>query len=247
MKLKGKAKKHYYNMLSIIFATLALSLSLLNNFVGIPTGFGMVVDLSAVPIFLSLFLISYKHAVKTLSLFTLALIFLSPSGFIGAIMKFTATIPLIFIPYIFSYRTKNAVFLMVILLLMLIISFGIFSHVYIINELISSIFLFAFSSFLVIFIDKKKFLHSNYSYFSFFIAVVVRGIIMVVTNIYFAGPLFFKLSPNEIISFVESIGIPFIGKTSIFYVIFFWNAVQSIIEVFVAYVVATSKVIKKHL
>ncbi len=246
MKLKGKAKSHYHEILSVVFASLALILSLSNELIGIPTGFGMTVDLSAVPVFLSLFLISYKHSIKTLGIFTFALVFLAPTGFIGGIMKFTATLPLILIPYIFQKLDKQSIILLLLITVMLIFSFAILSNLFIVNEFFSSLLLILFSFSFMFSIKEVKFKISLPVVFSFILAIFVRGIVMTVTNIYFAGPLFFKIPSSQLISFVESVGIPFIGKTSIFFVIFFWNLIQSLVDVGVAYIIASNPVLAKH-
>jgi hypothetical protein len=58
------------------------------------------------------------------------------------------------------------------------------------------------------------------------LAVTVRGIAMVISNYYFAGPLFFNISPADLMNSVP------------WYLIFLWNAFQGFIEVALAWTLA---------
>lgn len=62
--------------------------------IGVPTAWGMWVDIVAVPILLALFLFDLKHSLAVAVLIALILTIAAPSGFIGAIMKFVATLPM---------------------------------------------------------------------------------------------------------------------------------------------------------
>ena len=62
--------------------------------IGIPTAWGMWIDIVAVPILLALFLFDLKHSLAVAVLIALVITLAAPSGFIGAIMKFVATLPM---------------------------------------------------------------------------------------------------------------------------------------------------------
>jgi len=93
MHLHGKAKDTYKLVASLLLAACGFLLQLVNGIVGIQTGFGMVVDFVAVPAYIALFAFGLRYSLLTLVFISLFIFFSSPTGFIGALMKFTATLP----------------------------------------------------------------------------------------------------------------------------------------------------------
>jgi riboflavin transporter FmnP len=66
-------------------------------------------------------------------------------------------------------------------------------------------------------------------------SIFIRGITMVIANYYYAGPIFFRISTEELM------------KIAPWYLIFGWNAFQGIIEVATAWVIAFKfKFIEKY-
>ena len=228
--LKGKASHYFDEIIVLSLAALGIALSLLNNVIGIPTGFGMTVDLSAVPVFIALFMLSYRHAAETLGVMCLGLAFLSPAGIIGAGMKFFATLPLIAIPYAIDVKSLKGWITLILITVAFLIALYTFSLAHI-NNLSTPLLLLLvlFSYFLI---EKKPFTPSASSILAFLVAILVRGIIMAAANLYLAIPLFFKLSPSQVASFIESHSI--IGGSAIF-IIVAWNAIQSVVELSIAY------------
>ena len=69
--------------------------------------------------------------------------------------------------------------------------------------------------------------------------IIIRGAAMVVSNFYFAGPLYFKISPEQFVSFVNSSDLLFFGKGMAWYAaIFAFNAIQAAIEIAIAWLIA---------
>jgi len=75
------------------------------------------------------------------------------------------------------------------------------------------------------------------------VALVVRALVTVVFNFYFALPVFFNMSPNDIIQFFNfsqsfvglSLGLvgfgAFVGEVA------FWNTAQGVIDIYAAYMI----------
>lgn len=84
-----------------LLAALAAVLQISNGIIGIPVPFGMTVDLAAVPVLLALFLFGFESAAYVLILLTLIITLTAPTGWIGASMKLTATIPMIAVPALY--------------------------------------------------------------------------------------------------------------------------------------------------
>jgi riboflavin transporter FmnP len=58
------------------------------------------------------------------------------------------------------------------------------------------------------------------------LGIIVRGIAMVIANYYFAGPLFFQISPSDFM-----VAVPW-------YILFLWNAFQGVVEMALAWTLA---------
>ena len=78
------------------------------------------------------------------------------------------------------------------------------------------------------------------------LAVLVRGVVCVLFNLYFAIPVFFGMTPKEVIQFftnprfqsflARSLGL--IGFTAYFAEVVFWNTVQGVIDLYVSLALA---------
>jgi len=78
------------------------------------------------------------------------------------------------------------------------------------------------------------------------LAVLVRGVVCVLFNLYFAIPVFFGMTPKEVIQFftnpkfqsflARSLGL--IGFTAYFAEVVFWNTVQGMIDLYVSLALA---------
>jgi riboflavin transporter FmnP len=90
-------------MLSCVAAILQIS----NGVIGIPTPFGMTVDLVGVPILLCFLLFGLDAAMYAALLTTLIITLIAPTSWIGAIMKFTATVPMFLVPAFYLLSVKK--------------------------------------------------------------------------------------------------------------------------------------------
>ena len=256
-------------MLSCVAAILQVS----NGVIGIPSGFGMTVDLVGVPILLGFLLFGLDAAMYIALLTTLIITRVAPTSWIGAIMKFTATVPMFLVPsfYLLSVKKSfdlgkiliNVFFALFISMMLFILSINAnfvgqsvvtpsSSTLYTVPRIgflnftetrvtfsdlllgllpVATIVIF---SLIVLHFWGKYSKDTNPLIFSSadaiflvaLLAVIVRGIAMVISNYYFAGPLFFNISPAEFMS-----AIPW-------YIIFIWNAFQGLIEVALAWTLA---------
>lgn len=223
--------KYYKITVSIMLGVLGIVLSAFNNILGIPTGFGMTVDLAGVPILIASFVFGAKYGIYALNVLFLGILFTSPAGFIGGIMKFIATAPLIFVPYFMNKSTLKGLVLTFFILTAL---FSLSAFMFTFNQFLG-VLIFLFSIIFISFSLGDK--NVNTSIFAFLLSVGVRCLVTIIANIYFAGPLFFKMQPEELIKFIESIGLPF-AKTTIYIIISFWNIIQSFIEWRIAYYIS---------
>ncbi len=256
-------------MLSCVAAILQVS----NGVIGVPSGFGMTVDLVGVPILLGFLLFGLDAAMYTALLTALIITLVAPTSWIGAIMKFTATVPMFLVPafYLLSIKKNfdlgklliNVFFALFISMMLFILSINtnlaaqpyvppssdIMYTVPSVNYLnntqtnvrasdlllgllpIATITVF---SLLVLHFwgryskDVSPLIFSNADAMLIVtsLSVIVRGIAMIISNYYFAGPLFFRISPSDFMNEVP------------WYLIFLWNAFQGFMEVAVAWTLA---------
>ena len=256
-------------MLSCMAALLQIS----NSVIGIPTGFGMTVDLVGVPIILGFLLFGLDAALYISILTALVITLAAPTSWIGAIMKFTATVPMFLVPAFYMLSMKknfdlgklliNVFFALFISLMLFILSISanlagkayvpsITSTVYTVPRLdylsfkemsvsasdlllgllpIAAIVLF---SFILLHFwgryskDTTPLIFSSAEAMAvvMIVSILVRGIAMIVSNYFFAGPLFFGISPEV---FMEKVP---------WYLIFGWNVFQGAVEVILAWTLA---------
>jgi hypothetical protein len=193
-------------------------------------------------------------------LLALFITFFSNSGFIGAVMKISATLPMFVIPALFVLATKKkhdygkmaALLLFGILATLAVFAAAGYAGVYM-KEVskeaagIATIVVLVIVSVGLLWIwrafgEKDGALAMRNPLnagLALALAVTVRGAAMIVANVYFAGPLFFKISPAQLVQMIESVPFPLIGNGVPFYfVVFFWNAVQAVAEFAIAWVIA---------
>ena len=256
-------------MLSCVAAILQVS----NGVIGIPTNFGMTVDLVGVPILLCFLLFGLDAAMYTALLTTLIITLVAPTSWIGAVMKFTATVPMFLVPAFYMLSVKknfdlgkiliNVFFALFISMMLFILSINanlvgksvvpqLSDTLYTVPKIdylhftetrvtvsdlllgllpIATITVF---SLIVLHFWGRYSMDTNPLIFSSadamllvaLLAITVRGIAMVISNYYFAGPLFFNISPTELMNSVP------------WYLIFLWNAFQGLIEVALAWTLA---------
>jgi riboflavin transporter FmnP len=252
--------KTYLLVATAMLAALAFVLQISNNVLGVPTGFGMTVDLVAVPAVLALFMLGFVPALEVLALSTLFIAIFAPTGPIGAAMKFAATAPTLLVcaAYLLMHKKggkASSLFLVAALSALSSIALfliGAFAYSYLgqANEalfgLLPIIAMAAAAYWLYTAIGKegtagaqRMFADKKSLAILAVLAVLVRGAAMVVANFYFAGPLYFKISPEQFVSMVNSTDILFFGKGSAWYLaIFAFNALQAAIEIGAAWLIA---------
>ncbi|MCX8196876.1 MAG: hypothetical protein N3G80_00980 [Candidatus Micrarchaeota archaeon] len=242
-----------------MLASLAFVLQLSNNVIGLQTGFGMTIDLVAFPTLLAFFLFGFVPALEVLLLSTIFIAIFASSGPIGAAMKFGATLPtlLVFFTYHF-FRSRGtpypslAVVLVSLLFGILVFGIGAFSYSYVSKEGrlvvgLLPILAMSLAAYLLYKLFQKAGRYESLRIFQqketvailALLVVLVRGVSMVVANFYFAGPLYFKMTPEEFIAFMSSADLLFFGSGATWYIaIFAFNAIQAIIELGLAWSVA---------
>lgn len=260
--------KTYRLVAAALLAGLSIALQLSNNVIGVQTGFGMTVDLVALPILLAFFILGFKSALDVSIVLALVIALTAATGYIGAIMKFAATLPMIAVPALYALALKGkvswhrALALVFLGSVVLIAVFALLAYptagltetfggsnvwgIYLVG-LLPVILISAIAYFLYWALSKhaqdglemELFSKPHHAAFALVLALLVRGIAMVVANLYFAGPIFFKIPPHDFIAFIESQNILFFGKGTAWYIaIFGWNAIQGIIEFSIAWMVA---------
>ncbi len=250
--------KTYKIVATGMLAACALILQIANPILGINTGFGMTIDLVGVPIILALFMFGVEASIEVLALATLFIAIFAPTGIVGALMKFAATAPvIIFAALNMARKGKNPGMLENGLMLVagVVASALIFAlGGWIYSELKdTSLLVFGLLPVLAmagaLFIVQKMGGGKKHDYRifensrSFLVvvaaAVILRGVAMIIANYYFAGPLYFKLSPEEFVGYISSTDILVFGKNSAWQIVVFaFNAIQAIAEIAVAWILA---------
>lgn len=165
-------------MKKIISATMLAALSILFQLSPFwPTTWGMRIDLVAVPWFISLFLFGLWPGLLTAVITCIFIGLVAPSSWLGALMKFSATIPILLV---------------------------------------------------IGLVQLKKFkpkLQTKLFFITFALAVIIRCVLMVYVNYYFALPIWLKLSTEQIMQQFPT------------YMIIVPNAVQSLIDFFIAWLI----------
>ena len=158
----------------------------------------MRIDLVAVPWVIAWMIFGFKASILSLLISVPIVGVIGPfaGGWVGAVMKAMASIWMIVVPAIFTYKTP-----------------------------------------------AKKILSSKGLYALVVItAIIVRGFATVLLNLYFAIPVFFGMTFDQVIAFFSNphfqsffgLSLGLVGIWAAVGEIFFWNAVQGIIDLYVA-------------
>ena len=265
-----------------MLAALSAILQLFNGIVGIPTGFGMTVDLVGVPAMLAFFLFGLDAALYVSLLTALIITLIAPTTWIGASMKFAATLPMFLFPALYSLTIKKRLDVKTISIILFFVIFlslfvfmlsgnvNLFSKqfigdtsptIYMIPKIellkveggsvtlaslilgILPILTIAFSSLLLLLfwdayakqVKSSVFSNPPVMFLLLTASVFTRGVTMVIANYYYAGPIFLRISTEELM------------KIAPWYLIFGWNAFQGVLEVAIAWVIAFKfKFIEKY-
>lgn len=189
--------------LRIAGAALFAALSTLLQFVPIyVTPWGMAIDLVAVPWVICYFVFGFESALvcSLISLPTVGLV--GGGGFVGAIMKFVASVWMFVIPTALVLRIREGRYAIVKrVLIFILVSIG---------------------------------------------AIIIRDLVAVLFNFYFAIPVFFGISIEEGASWVVGVSEAFLtglfGELNLLLtfalIIAFWNTVQGAIDLVVSWVCA---------
>lgn len=238
--------KTYRLIASALLAALAFILQLSNGIIGIPTGFGMTVDLAAVPVLIALFVLGAEYAMMVLALLALIIFTTSPTGYVGALMKMAATIPMIVVPYLIARQKSllSDVAGTVAVILAMLVLFSASTELAKMEglELLAGILPLA----LVVVVGywmartggKVNLEAPKLAIFALALAALSRSTIMTISNLYFAGPVFFYISPAEFVELLDALVLPLFGEGMGWFVLFFWNLIQSIVEFAFAWVPA---------
>jgi len=237
-----------YQIVSVsMLSAIAVVFQMIHGVVGIETGFGMTVDIVGVPMMLAFFMFGLESALYTAAVTALALTLISPESWLGASMKFAATVPMFIVPayYIMLEKGKRGKIigsiglgaLTILAAFLISIYTNIYAQLAISHKIllgllpIASIALFAWGLGKVW--EKKK-PEGDWNALAswkkagalMLFAIAARGAAMVIANYYFAGPLFFGMSTGEMLK-----AIPW-------QLIFGWNAIQGALEYTAAWIIA---------
>jgi riboflavin transporter FmnP len=265
--------KTYRTVTTALFAAAAAIFQLVHGIVGIPSGFGLIVDLAGLPVLLAFFMFGFESALSVCILLAIIITFVSPETWLGASMKFAATLPMIMVPalWLLAGKRKNdigriagiaAISILLPLALFVVSGFTNTSLdlrdgevLYAVPEVkagesvilpgsqvTSAILLGGIAPIAILTLaavgilalwkryGKELDLSSLEDRKSIVLitalAIVVRGIAMVIANYYYAGPIFFGISPEQFMSAVP------------WYVVFGWNAFQGAVEMGFAWTIA---------
>ncbi|MCX6768852.1 MAG: hypothetical protein NTY83_03390, partial [Candidatus Micrarchaeota archaeon] len=178
------------------------------------------------------------------------IMFFAPTGAVGSVMKVGATLPMVLVPYYMAkskslaeyFYVAMATFVGVVLLFYVTTS----AYPYLNTGLLEYIVgLIPIAVLLGLFYYASK--EGKYSaklsdpkvaMLALILAIILRGAVATISNLYFAGPVFYHMPPEEFISILNSLEIPLFGKGMGWFVIFFWNAVQGAVEFAIAWTLA---------
>ncbi len=233
-----------------MLAAIGAVLQIANNVIGYPTSFGMTIDLVGVPIILGFLLFGLAGGLYTSVLVSIVIAIVAQSSWLGASMKFAATLPMFLVPALYAlYQHKganNSARIAAPIFIGTFLSIGIFILAgrtqTPLNQLLGTnlllgilpILLLSAFAFALAKIWGKNSAGITSSLFSkpavavtvLAIAILVRGISMLVSNYYYAAPIFWHITPAQAMAFAP------------WPLIFGWNAVQGALEFTIAWAIA---------
>jgi len=235
-----------YEIIAIsMLAAIGAVLQIENNIIGYPTGFGMTIDLVGVPIILGFLMFGLAGGLYTAMLVSIVISIVASSSWLGASMKFAATLPMFLVPALYALyqhkEAKNTARIIAPIFLGTFLSIGIFilasSGLPIADNLmlgllpiaLLGVFAFALSKLWeknAVGIKSGLFSEPKAAIAVLVLALLVRGVAMVVSNYYYAAPIFWHMTPVQAMA-----AIPW-------YLIFGWNAVQGALEFAIAWTIA---------
>ena len=256
--------RNYKLVATATLAALAFVLQFANSVLGLQTGFGMTIDLVGVPIILALFMFGVESSIEVLVVATVFIALFAQTGPIGASMKFAATAPtiMVFAAYLIAKnRGAGAPALALAAIAAVVFSIGLFAAGGFMTSALNGaggllfgllpIAAMALAMYIALnyFERERKVKSAMHKHAAFSDArkvallavavIVIRGAAMIVSNFYFAGPLYFKLSPEQFVGFINSSDLLIFGKGTAWYAaIFAFNALQAAIEIAVAWLIA---------
>ena len=256
--------RNYRLVAAATLAALAFVLQYANSVLGLQTGFGMTIDLVGVPIMLALFMFGVESSIEVLFVATIFIALFAQTGPIGASMKFAATAPAIMVcgAYLIAKnRGAGAPALALAAIAAVVFAVGLFAaggwaHSFLNGAgglLFGLLPILAMALIMYValqYFERERKVKSAMHKPAVFsdarkvallaiAVIIIRGAAMLVANFYFAGPLYFKLSPEEFISYVDSADLLIFGKGAAWYVaIFVFNAIQAAIEIGIAWLIA---------
>lgn len=234
-----------------LLGALAGALQLAHGWLGVPTGFGMTLDLVAFPVLLAFFLFGFEHAVWVLLLACAIITVTAPDSWIGASMKFAGTLPMIAVPAAYLIAEKRAGWLAALAFAGVLLSVG---ALVLSGEAglalkgaaganlpggnmavgLAAVGALALVAGALVWawrresggLSSKRLSGAWVAGGVFAAAVVARGAATVVSNYYYAVPVFFGIPAEAFMAMVP------------WWVIFGWNALQGAVEFWVAWVAA---------
>ena len=246
------ALKTYQLMAIALLAALGAVFQLSHDVLGVSravTGF-MYVDLVAVPVLLAFFVLGFEASLYVAVLISLLITILT-GDWIGASMKFAATLPMMLVPALMlllmrrKYEILDVVLVIVGSIALAVVALILAGTVgsspivtgfvkdKLVLGLLPIIVLAGWSVLLAYLwrkyggsVDMTLLARSDVLVLTLLLALLVRGFATVVSNYYYAIPIFFGMDTESAMS-----AFPW-------YIIFGWNAVQGIIEMGIAWVLA---------
>lgn len=206
----------------------------------------MTLDFAAVPVLLALFIFGAEYAMLVLALLALIILGVSPTGYIGALMKLAATIPLIVVPYLIANekRAVNGLLGAFAIVLITLAVFGLSTYfaslpgLEMLIGILPLIFVAILGYWMATKGGKVDLSSPKLALIALVAAAFARSIIMSLANLYFAGPVFYGTSPSDFLATLDAVPLPLLGAGMGWFVIFFWNMVQSVIEFGCAWIIA---------
>ncbi|MFH1285180.1 MAG: hypothetical protein ABIH99_01215 [Candidatus Micrarchaeota archaeon] len=253
------ARWYTYEMLAIVVLALAaLGLHAYNNVLGVPTNYGITLDLAGIPILLAYFLFGFSAALYALVLLTIGIVLSSSAGWKDAGMAFSLILPVLLALVFYEIvKTKGARAFKYVLLIfiasalaVIIADYSALSKAVESKELAQALPLLIIACFSFMLVKLAEFTGYDYDEEVFrklsslasilVIAVVICGVVGVVWNVYYIKPVYFGYSIEQVIASIQNAGIPFASAKALpwYWKVFGWSAAQALVSVLAAWIIA---------